>query len=67
MLLDRDAPGITVDGGFVHVRRLDTPGTGLLVVRPDGYVGACAARAADPAVTAWMAAVGAPVTTGPLP
>jgi len=62
-LLDRDAPAITPAAGVVHGARLThSPGTGVLVVRPDGYAGACARHADDPAVAAWLAGIGAPLT-----
>lgn len=69
LLLDRDAPAVTADRGTVHVRRLSgTPGQGLLVVRPDGHVGASAERADDPALIAWLAAIGVrAVIQGPDP
>jgi 2-polyprenyl-6-methoxyphenol hydroxylase-like FAD-dependent oxidoreductase len=65
-LLDRDAPTITTGDTVVHVHRLTgVPGEGVLVVRPDGHVGACADRADDPAVTAWLATIGARVAVAP--
>jgi hypothetical protein len=61
LLLERDAclSGSRLPG-TVHVHRLtDTPGTGLVVVRPDGYVGMCTTSAGD-SLYAWLALAGAP-------
>jgi hypothetical protein len=47
---------------MVHVHRLSgAAGCGLMVVRPDGYVGMCA-PSAGASLTAWLALAGA----GPL-
>jgi 2-polyprenyl-6-methoxyphenol hydroxylase-like FAD-dependent oxidoreductase len=60
LLLERDAcrvvPGLP---DTVHVHRLTgVPGSGLMVVRPDGYVGMCASSAGA-SLTAWLTLAGA--------
>jgi 2-polyprenyl-6-methoxyphenol hydroxylase-like FAD-dependent oxidoreductase len=53
ILLQRDAPEPAPEahGPHVHIHRLaGTPGSGLLVVRPDGYIG----LRSDPAGTDWL-------------
>ena len=60
LLLERDA---SLSGlrppGTVHVHRLTgVPGTGLVVVRPDGYVGMCV-PSADDSLLAWLSLAGA--------
>jgi hypothetical protein len=67
LLLDRDAPPLTLIGEAVHVERLiSSPGRGLVVIRPDGYVGTSAERADDPGLSVWLAAIGTPVPTQPI-
>ncbi|MEU4421529.1 FAD-dependent monooxygenase [Actinoplanes sp. NPDC024001] len=64
LLLDRDASAIVAGSEIVHVHRLSSArGRGVTVVRPDGHVGAQAERADDPAVSTWLAAIGARITT----
>ncbi|ASD22788.1 monooxygenase [Cryobacterium sp. LW097] len=47
---------------LVHSYRLDDrPGTGMLVVRPDGYVGLRAPVLDEPHLAAWLRLVGLPV------
>ncbi|TFC60783.1 FAD-dependent monooxygenase [Cryobacterium sp. TMB1-7] len=47
---------------LVHSYRLDDrPGTGILVVRPDGYVGLRAPVLDEPHLAAWLRLVGLPV------
>ncbi|MEC5184765.1 2-polyprenyl-6-methoxyphenol hydroxylase-like FAD-dependent oxidoreductase [Cryobacterium sp. MP_3.1] len=49
-------------GPLVHSYRLDDrPGTGMLVVRPDGYVGLRAPVLDEPHLAAWLRLVGLPV------
>ena len=49
-------------GPLVHSNRLDDrPGTGMLVVRPDGYVGLRAPVLDEPHLAAWLRLVGLPV------
>ena len=65
VLLDRDAvEHEDPNGPFVHVHRiLDWPGTGVLIVRPDGYVG-FRSDSVDPGqITSWLGLVGVRPTT----
>ena len=49
-----------VTGPYVHVHRLTSrPGTGLVAVRPDGYVGFSSGRADDHALRRWLQRAGA--------
>jgi 2-polyprenyl-6-methoxyphenol hydroxylase-like FAD-dependent oxidoreductase len=62
VLLARDAP--VPDelrlGRYVTVHRLTgTPGTGVVAVRPDGYLGYCSGRAHMTPLRTWLARVGA--------
>jgi hypothetical protein len=62
LLLERDACRTAPVPDRVYVDRLTgMPGSGLVVVRPDGYVGMCASSAGE-SLTAWLALAGA----GPL-
>jgi 2-polyprenyl-6-methoxyphenol hydroxylase-like FAD-dependent oxidoreductase len=58
VLLDQDARDPGLAGDLVHVHRLRRPGSGALVIRPDGYVGMRAGEAGDPAVRWWLGRVG---------
>lgn len=65
VLLERDAradsPAVTPagSGSFVHVHRLSGhPGSGVVVVRPDGHVGLRSGDAATAAVQDWLRLVG---------
>ena|SRR5579871_3317085 len=61
VLLDRDAPwpGAAM-GRFVTVHCLSSvPGRGLIVVRPDGYIGMRARTVQVSELTAWLAWAGA--------
>jgi hypothetical protein len=47
-------------GPPLNLHRLDdAPGTGLVAVRPDGYVGLRTGNADDPQVARWLSLVGA--------
>jgi hypothetical protein len=62
ILLDRDAawPGDLAPGRFVHVYRLDSsPGQGLTVVRPDGYIGFRSGAADVRQLASWLARISA--------
>jgi 2-polyprenyl-6-methoxyphenol hydroxylase-like FAD-dependent oxidoreductase len=62
VLLPRDShePDLRLRAPFGHVHRLtDTPGSGVLVVRPDGHVGYRSATVDDGRLGAWLAAAGA--------
>jgi hypothetical protein len=62
VLLDRRAPPLPheVTGPYVHVHRLTSrPGTGLVAVRPDGYIGFSSGRADDHALRRWLQRAGA--------
>ena len=61
----RDVPPSTVGPG-VHVHRLrDRPGTAIVAVRPDGYLGY---RGTDPAcLSDWLGGIGAPDRDAGLP
>lgn len=62
VLLQRDArePVLCTDGGRVHVHRLtDRPGSGVLAVRPDGYVGYRSAALDEAGLAAWLTHIGA--------
>jgi 2-polyprenyl-6-methoxyphenol hydroxylase-like FAD-dependent oxidoreductase len=63
VLLDRDAAPIErlAAGPWVSMHRLaSTPGTGLRVVRPDGYVGFTCDVADVRQLSAWLARAGSP-------
>ncbi|WP_370292161.1 hypothetical protein [Cryobacterium sp. TMT2-10] len=57
-------PGLAPQGGGptdarIHLHRLtDRPGTGVLIVRPDGYVGFRAATADPDPILEWLGLVG---------
>ena len=56
-----DSPAVTPagSGSFVHVHRLSGhPGSGVVVVRPDGHVGLRSGDAATAAVQDWLRLVG---------
>ena len=62
VLLDQGAPGLRpgIAGPYVQVHRLtDRPGTGLVAVRPDGYIGFSTGRADDDALRRWLGRAGA--------
>ena len=61
VLLDRGASATArVTGPYVHVHRLTSrPGTGLVAVRPDGYIGFSSGRADDHALRRWLQRAGA--------
>jgi hypothetical protein len=62
VLLDRRAPPLPheVTGPYVHVHRLTSrSGTGLVAVRPDGYIGFSSGRADDHALRRWLQRAGA--------
>ena len=62
VLLQRDAADVQADGRLVHVHRLaDVPGRGLLVVRPDGYVGFRSGAVDNAQLRRWLACIGAAV------
>jgi hypothetical protein len=64
VLLDRDAHPPTGLGPFAHLHRVDDwPGTGALIVRPDGYIGYRTGAAAPGDIAAWLTRTG----TGPTP
>jgi 2-polyprenyl-6-methoxyphenol hydroxylase-like FAD-dependent oxidoreductase len=57
VLLSRDtaAPDKSTWGPYVHVHRLSSwPGTGIMIVRPDGYIGYRAATVDPSDITAWL-------------
>jgi hypothetical protein len=61
VLLDRDAPppGLHAEPPHLHVHRLTSaPGTGVAVVRPDGYVGFSSARADASGTARWLSRFG---------
>jgi 2-polyprenyl-6-methoxyphenol hydroxylase-like FAD-dependent oxidoreductase len=59
VLLDRDAPHRVDPGGVVHVHRLvDRTGEGVVVVRPDGYVGFRGGGADGERLQRWLQRVG---------
>jgi 2-polyprenyl-6-methoxyphenol hydroxylase-like FAD-dependent oxidoreductase len=70
VLLDRDAarPGPGAAGPLVHVHRLtDSPGAGVVAVRPDGHVGYRSPVLDAGGLAAWLRRVGAaslPVPAG---
>jgi len=58
VLLSRDAAPLdhSVWGPYVRVHRLTSwPGTGIMIVRPDGYVGYRAAIVDRPDIIDWLA------------
>jgi 2-polyprenyl-6-methoxyphenol hydroxylase-like FAD-dependent oxidoreductase len=58
LLLQRDADDLP-PGRQVHVHRLENhPGTGVLAVRPDGYLGPFCPTVHDPRLAGWLALVG---------
>jgi 2-polyprenyl-6-methoxyphenol hydroxylase-like FAD-dependent oxidoreductase len=59
VLLGREAPvsGLRLRAPFAHLHRLTQPGSGVLVVRPDGHVGYRGATV-DDRLFAWLATVG---------
>jgi hypothetical protein len=60
--MDRGAPEPASDtqGPLIHFHRLvNSRGTGLLAVRPDGYIGLRTGRAADPQLGRWLSRIGA--------
>ena len=62
ILLDRDADRLEdlAPGRFVTVHRLTTvPGRGVIVVRPDGYIGFLGRTAEASQLAAWLARVSA--------
>lgn len=62
LLLQRDArePMLRIDGGRVHVHRLtNRPGSGVLAIRPDGYVGYRSATVDDARLASWLTRIGA--------
>jgi 2-polyprenyl-6-methoxyphenol hydroxylase-like FAD-dependent oxidoreductase len=60
LLLDRAAPDPEMTGRQLRAYRLaDSPGVGVLAVRPDGHVGFAGSRADDPRLKDWLARVGA--------
>jgi 2-polyprenyl-6-methoxyphenol hydroxylase-like FAD-dependent oxidoreductase len=61
VLLARDAPvvGRTLAGRWVSVHRLDRPGRGATVVRPDGYAGLSSKAADEGEIGAWLDLVAA--------
>ena len=62
VLLDRRAPPLPheVTGPYVHVHRLTSrSGTGLVAVRPDGYIGFSSGRADDHVLRRWLQRAGA--------
>jgi len=64
ILLQADARAVPerMLGPWVHAYRLaDRPGTGMLVVRPDGYVGMRAPVLDEMRLAAWLRMVGLPV------
>lgn len=67
LLLARDAPPLEAGlvGPLVHLHRLrDHPGTEVLVVRPDGYVGHASSTGSPVAVRAWLGLAAVPGTGG---
>jgi 2-polyprenyl-6-methoxyphenol hydroxylase-like FAD-dependent oxidoreductase len=63
VLLDRDAgqPAQLTGGPLLHVHRLaGTPGTGVVVVRPDGFVGFTSGRVEERGLRSWLDRVGLP-------
>jgi hypothetical protein len=61
VLLDRDAESIddTWPGGLVSVHRLTSrPGRGLMVIRPDGYIGLRCQVAGQGQLADWLRRVG---------
>jgi hypothetical protein len=64
ILLARDAEALdsAAPSSWLHVHRLDSwPGTGVAIVRPDGYLGLSAASGDSSEVAAWLARVGSAV------
>jgi hypothetical protein len=62
ILLRRDAqePAPGAHGPRVHIHRLtDTPGPGLLAIRPDGYVGLRSDTGNDAQLVGWLNRIGA--------
>lgn len=62
VLLHRDArePDASRYGPQVHLHRLTSaPGSGLLALRPDGYVGLRSATVDDAQLGSWLARIGA--------
>jgi len=61
VLLSRDAPVVarTLVGAHVTVLRLDRPGRGVSVIRPDGFVGFTSGLADEAEVGSWLDLVGA--------
>jgi hypothetical protein len=66
VLLERSADDVGSLGPEVHVHRLTSaPGTGLLAVRPDGYVGFRCGRADPEQLGRWLTLIGlVPGTSG---
>lgn len=60
VLLDRDTPTPGIDlGPFTTVHRLaDSPGTGIVAVRPDGYIGFLSGDADYEGLRRWLALTG---------
>jgi hypothetical protein len=62
VLLDRDAPCLDhlALGPYITIHRVTSmPGTGVVAVRPDGYVGFCSRMAEVGRLRAWLASIGA--------
>jgi 2-polyprenyl-6-methoxyphenol hydroxylase-like FAD-dependent oxidoreductase len=61
VLLSRDAPVVagTLVGPHVTVVRLDRPGRGVSVIRPDGFVGFTSGLADEAEIGSWLDLVGA--------
>ena len=62
VLLDQGAPPLPpgVTGHHLHVHRLtSSPGSGLVAVRPDGYIGLSIGRADGDALRRWLERTGA--------
>jgi hypothetical protein len=62
LLLDRQASALTVAdlGPHVHCHRIDDwPATGVLGVRPDGYIGYCDPTASPAHLREWLALIAA--------
>lgn len=70
VLLERGAPAAASppDGPRLHVHRLENwPGAGVVIVRPDGYVGFRAGAADAHQVARWLSLAGTAATTrGPV-